>query len=114
MLINDNDGDDDPLTARLVSPPQRGSLALGSDGSFRYTPFEEGLDEFTYVAADAASVSAPATVTVETRPDNEAPVARDDRYRWSASHEPRALWRAEVTSPARDSRVASLTPLRRN
>ncbi|OAB60590.1 hypothetical protein AY599_13495 [Leptolyngbya valderiana BDU 20041] len=38
VLDNDEDPNDDPLTAQLVTGPERGSLMLNSDGSFDYTP----------------------------------------------------------------------------
>lgn len=38
VLENDEDPDDDPLTTRLVSPPDKGALSFGDDGSFDYTP----------------------------------------------------------------------------
>ncbi len=38
VLANDEDPNDDPLTAQLATGPQRGSLTLNADGSFDYTP----------------------------------------------------------------------------
>ena len=60
-----------PLTAQLVSGPSAGTLALGTDGGFTYTPdgtmVDNSLDQFTYVAVDADGVSSdPATVTIQT------------------------------------------------
>jgi len=60
-----------PLTAQLVSGPSAGTLALGTDGGFTYTPdgsmVDNSLDQFTYVAVDADGVSSdPTTVTIQT------------------------------------------------
>jgi VCBS repeat-containing protein len=68
ILKNDTDAESDPLTAKLVSGPARGTLVLNSDGSFRYTAAagETGgtTVTFTYVANDAKVNSNTATVTI--------------------------------------------------
>ena len=38
VLANDTDADGDSLTAVLVGGPSHGTLSLGTDGSFTYTP----------------------------------------------------------------------------
>ena len=38
VLANDTDPDDQALTASLVTGPNHGTLTLGADGSFNYTP----------------------------------------------------------------------------
>lgn len=64
VLANDNDGDEDPLTAVLVSAPAHAaSFALNADGSFTYT--RDGTyveDSFTYRAYDGKDYSGTATV----------------------------------------------------
>ena len=60
-----------PLTAQLVSGPTAGTLALGTDGGFTYTPggtmTDNKIDKFTYVAVDANGVTSdPATVVLQT------------------------------------------------
>jgi hypothetical protein len=66
VLGNDSDADGDTLTAALTTPATSGTLVLGSDGSFLYTPSAGffGTDGFTYVAFDGTDVSNPATVTI--------------------------------------------------
>jgi hypothetical protein len=66
VLGNDTDIDSPGLTARWISGPTLGSLALNADGSFTYTPDFDyyGADSFTYVANDGLVDSLPATVTV--------------------------------------------------
>src|SRR5690606_40487049 len=38
VLKNDTDGDNDPLTARMVTTTSNGTLTLNLDGSFTYVP----------------------------------------------------------------------------
>lgn len=72
--------DGDSLSAVLVAGPSNGTLALGADGSFTYTPGADshGTDSFTYRAADGNAESNLATVTITVNPVNDAPVASDD------------------------------------
>jgi VCBS repeat-containing protein len=82
VLANDTDANGDALTAILDSDPDHGTLVLGADGSFSYTPDLNffGLDTFTYHASDGSLSSASATVTIEVLEDNLAPNAADDAY----------------------------------
>lgn len=77
VLVNDTDPDGDPLTASLVSGPSNGTLTFNEDGTFEYRPDQNyfGADSFTYVASDGTDESAPATVTINMTPVNDAPVA---------------------------------------
>ena len=79
-LLTDDDTDvnGDSLTVALVSGPSNGSLLLGTDGTFEYTPtlLWVGTDTFTYRVNDGTSWSAPATVTIGV--SNGQPVAVDD------------------------------------
>jgi VCBS repeat-containing protein len=80
VLGNDTDPDGDTLTAGLASlssGPSHGSLQLGADGGFTYTPAPgySGPDSFTYRASDGTAQSAPVTVSITVRPVNDAPVA---------------------------------------
>jgi len=82
LLINDQDLDSNPLTASLAVGPGHGSLAVGADGSFTYTPSAgfDGTDSFSYAVNDGTVNSAPAIVTVTVHPVNHAPLAVDDNY----------------------------------
>lgn len=65
LKVHDPEGE--ALTYTLVRQPRRGSVELGSDGSFTYTPKKNkvGVDSFTYTASDpAGKVSREATVTI--------------------------------------------------
>jgi VCBS repeat-containing protein len=80
VLYNDSDADGDPLTAKLVTGPSHGTLALKSDGSFTYTPennFKE-TDSFTYQALAGGDSTTAVTVTLII--GNTAPVAVSDIY----------------------------------
>ena len=62
------DADGDALEFALVSPPSKGEVTLGADGTFTYTPAEgkSGRDTFVYTAADpSGAVSREALVTVD-------------------------------------------------
>ncbi|MGM9486883.1 Kelch repeat-containing protein [Ideonella sp. YS5] len=69
VLSNDSDGNDDPLSARLVSSPAHGSLQFNPNGSFSYvpTPGYTGVDKFRYVANDDLLDSAAVTVKIKVR-----------------------------------------------
>ncbi|MEX2558820.1 MAG: Ig-like domain-containing protein [Pirellulales bacterium] len=66
VLANDTDPDGNPLTAVLVTPPARGTVALNANGSFTYTKGSNfaGLDRFTYRANDGLANSSVATVAI--------------------------------------------------
>ena len=64
----DNEGD--AFTFHIVEQPAKGTVALGEDGSFVYTPAagKTGKDSFTYAATDTGgNESAPATVSINIR-----------------------------------------------
>jgi VCBS repeat-containing protein len=77
VLGNDTDVEADPLTAVIDVAPDHGSVVLGSDGSFTYTPAANyhGPDSFTYHANDGTSDSAIVTVSLTVNPINDMPVA---------------------------------------
>jgi FtsP/CotA-like multicopper oxidase with cupredoxin domain len=79
VLENDSDADGDPMESQWVDGPTNGTLDLGSDGAFVYSPNAgfEGTDSFTYLADDGTAQSAPATVTI-TVAENQPPQANDD------------------------------------
>lgn len=58
VLANDSDPDGDALVAVLASSPANGTLALGVDGSFAYTPNAgfSGEDAFSYSVSDNTPV----------------------------------------------------------
>jgi VCBS repeat-containing protein len=76
LLAGAADRDGDLLTVVLVSGPTRGSLSVGADGSFVYTPSANvfGLDTFTYRVSDGVSQSALATVRLTVTSVPDAPV----------------------------------------
>jgi VCBS repeat-containing protein len=68
VLANDADADTPAasLSALLVAGPSNGTLALGADGAFVYTPRADfyGSDSFSYRVSDGALTSNVATVTI--------------------------------------------------
>ena len=66
VLANDTDPQGDPLTADLLASTTNGTLSLGSDGSFTYTPNSGfvGTDSFVYQADNGIYVSSPTTVSI--------------------------------------------------
>ena len=82
VLDNDEDGDEDLLTAVLDMPPDHGSLDLAPNGAVSYTPTTNftGTDSFTYHAFDGLSHSNEATVLIYVIEGNAPPVAISDSY----------------------------------
>lgn len=80
VLANDTDGDGDPLTASVTTPPVNGTVMMTPDGGFTYTPTPDfhGTDSFTYRAADGTGSSSVAAVSVMVTPVNDPPSAADD------------------------------------
>ncbi len=66
VLANDRDIDSPALTAGLVAGAAHGTVTLGANGSFTYTPAAgySGGDSFTYRASDGAAASAVTTVSI--------------------------------------------------
>ncbi len=77
ILGNDTDTESDPLTVVRVAEPSNGSLTLNADGSFTYVPDANfnGIDQFSYRAADANATSNVVVVTIDVTPVNDVPVA---------------------------------------
>ena len=82
VLANDNDLEDDSLSAVLINDVINGTLTLNPDGSFLYTPHLGffGTDVFSYRASDGPAVSEPVLVTLQIVPVNDPPIAVDDNY----------------------------------
>ena len=77
-LPNATDADGDQLTYQLGNvSPSHGVLQISSDGSFSYTPDDDyfGYDSFTYEVNDGKANSNIATITIDVRAINDAPVA---------------------------------------
>ena len=83
VLFNDRDRENDPFTAVLVAGPSplQGSVTLGNDGAFLYTPAANfnGLATFTYRITDG-NPSNIATVKINVTAVNDTPVAQADNY----------------------------------
>jgi len=70
LIGNDGDADGDPLTSALAAGPAHGSITVGSDGSFMYTPGAgyHGPDSFTYTVDDGHGATAAGAVSLTVAP----------------------------------------------
>jgi len=83
-VANDTgDGDDLPVTAVVVTPPQHGRLIRNADGSLTYLPDAGfvGTDTLTYQAESGDKLSNVATVRLIVSSANHVPVAGNDTAR---------------------------------
>ncbi len=76
ITLSGSDADNDPITYRVITQPAHGSLT-GTAPVLTYAPEANynGTDSFTFVANDGTIDSAPATVTIDITPVNDAPIA---------------------------------------
>lgn len=77
--VTATDADNDPLTYSVVTQPTKGTISMGSNGSYTYTPNlnANGSDSFTFKANDGVGNSNTATVSITITPVNDAPVANN-------------------------------------
>ncbi|MFO0897484.1 MAG: Ig-like domain-containing protein [Pirellulales bacterium] len=82
VLENDQSPNAVPLQASVVQNVEHGTLALGPDGTFTYTPNPgfTGVETFTYQAIAGGPETDQATVTITVAPAPLAPVAAADSY----------------------------------
>lgn len=73
VLANDSDANGDSLTASLVTSTSNGTLSLGTNGQFTYTPNSgfTGTDSFTYKPFDGALNGNTVTVTLNVQATNQ-------------------------------------------
>lgn len=79
VLANDSDLEKNDLTVSsgaALTNPAHGTLSINENGAFTYTPEPNyfGTDSFTYKANDGLLDSTPATVTINVKSVNDAPV----------------------------------------
>ena len=78
LKVSDPEGQ--PMTYTVIRQPKRGSLEIGEDGTFTYTPRKNkvGVDSFVYTAADpAGKISREATVTITILKPSDAKQYQD-------------------------------------
>ena len=82
VLANDSDPGSQPLQSVFATTPAKGTVSLGADGSFVYTPHANanGQDSFTYRASNGSALSSAAAVNLTITPVNDPPVAADDFF----------------------------------
>lgn len=74
------DPENQAMTFTVTRQPKRGTVTIGQDGSFTYTPKKNkvGIDSFTYTATDpAGKTSREATVTVTILKPSQSPQYTD-------------------------------------
>lgn len=68
LLLEATDPDGDPVTFRIVTEPQHGTLILALPRViYRSAPDYTGRDSFTYVASDGRAETSPAEIVIEVR-----------------------------------------------
>ncbi|GAB3242525.1 Ig-like domain-containing protein [Chitinimonas naiadis] len=74
--LHASDVDGDPLTFSKGSNPAHGSVSVGADGSWTYTPGQDynGEDSFQIVVSDGQGGTTTATIHVGVTPVNDAPI----------------------------------------
>jgi hypothetical protein len=109
VLSNDSDPVGLDLTAVLVTGPTNGTLTLGANGNFLYTPTSNffGTDSFTYRASNGTTASAPVTVTLNVTPVNDAPTISALANQTVSHSNPAGPW--SVTIGDIDSPASSLS-----
>ncbi|WP_226670446.1 tandem-95 repeat protein [Metabacillus litoralis] len=77
ILTNDQDLENDSLTAVKLSEPKNGKLTFNNDGTFTYVPHADfvGKDQFSYKANDGKVDSNDQIVTINVLPVNDLPVS---------------------------------------
>jgi VCBS repeat-containing protein len=87
VLGNDDDPDNDTLTASVAQSPDHGSLQLASDGGFTYVPDDDfnGVDSFTYTASDGQGGNTQENVTIVVHPQPDPPMALADSWNLAQS-----------------------------
>ncbi|MEO1056783.1 MAG: FG-GAP-like repeat-containing protein, partial [Actinomycetota bacterium] len=68
VLSNDTDPDDDDLTAAIVDEPANGQVEVAADGSFVYTPFQQGSGGTRFSDIDLTRFSLEDVVTSTASP----------------------------------------------
>ncbi len=111
VLANDDDAEDDAVTATLIGEPTHGTLEFREDGSFSYVPLLDyfGDDAFTYKLNDWTDESRVASVGLRVISVNDAPSAKDDIYFAAAGESITATREAGVLANDTDVDSAELT-----
>ncbi|GAB5389127.1 MAG: hypothetical protein Alpg2KO_20950 [Alphaproteobacteria bacterium] len=70
------------LTFTVAVDPSNGSVNMGNDGNFTYTPDENfsGTDSFTYRVSDPGGLTDTAVITITITPVNDRPEATNDSF----------------------------------
>lgn len=105
LLDNDTDPDSTSLTATLITSTSNGSLTLGADGEFSYTPDlnYNGSDSFRYRVSDGVGGTDEADVSLTINPVNDLPEISDQSYAIAESATDGAVVGTVLASDPEDS-----------
>ena len=80
VLGNDSDPDGDTINVSSLEDASNGSVSLNNDGTVTYTPDDGfvGKDSFEYHISDGNGGTDTASVHIDVKDVNEAPIAKDD------------------------------------
>jgi hypothetical protein len=80
VLANDLDIDGDSLSVANSTSTVHGTLNIGANGVFSYTPEPDfsGIDSFQYILSDGKGGFAAGSVMITVTQANDAPIASDD------------------------------------
>ncbi|MFM2067450.1 MAG: hypothetical protein RLZZ584_2359, partial [Pseudomonadota bacterium] len=109
------DADGDPVSYALASPASHGTVTMGADGSYRYTPAPDyaGPDRFSYTVDDGRGGSSRHDVAITVAAVNDAPVTSPVTLApWTEDGGPRHITQAELLAGASDIDLAAGTALR--
>jgi hypothetical protein len=82
VMANDTNNGDDPMTVTAFDAlaPSIGTLTIGADGAYSFTPAADwnGSTTTTYTVTNANDKSKPAIITIIVTPTSDAPTANND------------------------------------
>ncbi len=111
LTLTGSDVDGDPLTFAVATSPAHGTLR-GTPPNLAYTPAPNyfGPDSFTFTASDGLLASAPALISIEVSPVNDAPVVTTPGLVFAREDEPFLFEQTNLISVADvDAGNAALT-----
>jgi|GEM_PF-1903203 len=117
-VLNDHlsatDSDNDTLTYQISTQAGHGTVTIGNDGSFSYTPAHDynGPDQFTFLAKDGQGSSSPATVSISVKAVNDPPTAGSSSF--TTSEDTALQGQVTASDPDGDSLTCTVLTAPRN
>lgn len=109
LLSNDYDIEGETLTVVPVTAASSGTLTLGADGSFQFTPMAafSGFVTFSYAVTDGNTTSAAVTVVIEVT----TPISPADIQSASTDPEPEAVVEEETVEENEEEQTQEDAPI---